>query len=61
MGDLPAISYNLSPGVGFSAGLSTRANVYNNFLFLYGIKYFQYNTGIDVLEEGRSGVSLRLI
>jgi hypothetical protein len=48
---------NLSPGMGFSAGLSTRANIYNNFLFLYGIKYFQYNTGIDVREEGRSGIS----
>jgi hypothetical protein len=56
-GGFSSDNLQLSPGVGFSAGLSTRANVYNNFLFLYGIKYFQYNTGINVLEEGRSGVS----
>ncbi len=56
-GGLSSDNLNVSPGMGFSAGLSTRANVYNNFLFLYGIKYFQYNTGINVWEEGRSEVS----
>ncbi|MCM4159221.1 PorT family protein [Antarcticibacterium flavum] len=56
-GGLSSDNLSLSPGVGFSAGLSTRANVYNNFLFLYGIKYFQYNTGIDVRQEGRSELS----
>jgi hypothetical protein len=56
-GGLTSDNLNLSPGMGFSAGLSTRANVYNNFIFLYGIKYFQYNTGINVYEEGRSDVS----
>lgn len=56
-GGLSSDNLTMSPGTGFSAGLSTRANVYNNFLFLYGIKYFQYNTGIDVREEGRSEVS----
>lgn len=56
-GGFASDNLGVSPGMGFSAGLSTRANVYNNFLFLYGIKYFQYNTGIDVREEGRSEVS----
>jgi hypothetical protein len=56
-GGFTSDNLRLSPGMGFSAGLSTRANIYNNFLFLYGIKYFQYNTGIDVREEGRSGIS----
>lgn len=56
-GGLSSDNLTMSPGTGFSAGLSTRANVYNNFLFLYGIKYFQYNTGINVREEGRSEVS----
>lgn len=38
--------------VGFSAGLSTRANIYNKFIFLYGLNYFQYNSGLEVMEQG---------
>ncbi len=36
---------------GLMAGLTTRANTVNKFLVIYGVNFYQFNTGMDVLEE----------
>lgn len=51
-GGLVSNDLKFSRQTGFTAGLSTRANIYNNFIFLYGLSYFQYNTGMEVIPEG---------
>lgn len=39
-------NFNTSKTTGFMGGLTTRANVYNNFLVVYGINFYSMNTGI---------------
>lgn len=51
-GGLVSENLSFSPRAGYSAGFSTRANIYNNFIFLYGITYFQYNSGMEVIPAG---------
>ncbi|UJH90208.1 hypothetical protein LZ575_15070 [Antarcticibacterium sp. 1MA-6-2] len=51
-GGLTSDDLSFTRQIGFSAGLSTRANIYNKFIFLYGLNYFQYNSGMEVMEQG---------
>lgn len=39
-------NFNTSKTTGFIGGLTTRANVYNNFLVVYGVNFYSMNTGI---------------
>ncbi|QED38460.1 outer membrane beta-barrel protein [Antarcticibacterium arcticum] len=36
---------------GLMAGLTTRANTVNKFLVIYGVNFYQFNTGIDAMVE----------
>lgn len=51
-GGLTSDNLSFTKQTGFSAGFSTRANIYNKFIFLYGLNYFQYNSGMEVMEQG---------
>tara|TARA_R100000935_G_scaffold57508_1_gene91594 strand:- start:90 stop:758 length:669 start_codon:yes stop_codon:yes gene_type:complete len=37
--------------LGLMAGFTTRANTVNNFLMIYGVNFYQFNTGIDAITE----------
>jgi hypothetical protein len=43
--------FKFSPGTGFMAGLTTRANTFKDFLVIYGVNFYQYNSTMQVLEE----------
>ena len=36
---------------GLMAGLTTRANTVNKFLLIYGVNFYQFNTGIEAIAE----------
>ncbi len=36
----------LNDKVGFTAGFTTRANTYENFIVIYGVNFYQFNTGV---------------
>lgn len=43
--------FNFSSGTGFMAGLTTRANTYEDFLVIYGVNFYQFNSTMQVLED----------
>lgn len=49
-GGLTGPDFETSPGIGFMGGLSTRANVYRHMVIIYGVNFFQFNTGLKLQE-----------
>lgn len=45
-GGIETDNFNTSKTTGIMGGLTTRANVYNNFLVVYGVNFYSMNTGI---------------
>ena len=43
------LTFKARPGL--MAGLTTRANTVNNFLVIYGVNFYQFNTAMEVLGE----------
>ncbi len=69
-GGMDSDNFNTTKTTGFMGGLTTRANVYNNFLVVYGINFYSMNTGImghalnsnefENIEFQTTGVQLNL-
>lgn len=49
-GGIQTEDFKTSNRYGFIGGLTTRATVYNNFLVIYGVNFFQSNTGMHISE-----------
>lgn len=45
-GGIESDNFNTSKAIGIMGGLTTRANVYNNFLLVYGVNFYSMSTGI---------------
>lgn len=54
-GGIQTDNFKTMERTGFFGGLTTRATVYNNFLVIYGVNFFQSNTGMS-LSEPPSGL-----
>lgn len=54
-GGINSEDLNTSSGTGFTGGLHTRSNVYNKLIAVYGINFFQYNTGVSLVRENGAG------
>jgi len=69
-GGIDSDSFNTTKTTGFTGGLSTRANVYNNFIVIYGVNFYSMKTGImghainsnefENIEFNTTGVQLNL-
>ncbi|MFN4762043.1 hypothetical protein ACKGJN_02875 [Gillisia sp. Q332] len=46
--------FNTSEKAGYMVGLTTRAAVYNNFIIIYGINFYEFKTGINIMETQAS-------
>ncbi|MGM1054701.1 MAG: hypothetical protein ACQEWG_02310 [Bacteroidota bacterium] len=53
-GGIKSDDFITSETTGFMAGLTTRATVYNNFIIIYGVNFFQFKTGINIMETQAS-------
>ncbi len=53
-GGINSDDFNTSKNTGFMAGLTTRAAVYNNFIIIYGVNFYEFNTGINIKETPTS-------
>lgn len=49
-GGIRTEDFNTAERTGFIGGLTTRATVYNNFLVIYGVNFFQSNTGMNISQ-----------
>lgn len=49
-GGIQTNNFETTVRTGFIGGLTTRATAYNNFLVIYGVNFFQSNTGIRISE-----------
>lgn len=45
-GAIDSDNFNTSRTTGFMGGLTTRANIWNNFLVIYGVNFYSMKTGI---------------
>lgn len=45
-GGIETDNFTTTKTTGFMGGLTTRANVYNNFIVVYGVNFYSINTGI---------------
>jgi hypothetical protein len=45
-GGIESDNFNTTKTTGFTGGLTTRANVWNNFLVVYGVNFYSMKTGI---------------
>lgn len=50
-GGLTSDNFEISLGKGFMGGLTTRANVYRHMVIIYGVNFFQFNTGLHLQES----------
>lgn len=57
-GGINSEDFNTSEKTGYMAGLTTRATVYNNFIIIYGINFYEFKTGINVMETQASESSV---
>lgn len=57
-GGINSDDFNTSEKSGYMAGLTTRAAVYNNFLVIYGVNFYEMKTGINVMETPNSPSSV---
>ncbi|MFO7721419.1 MAG: hypothetical protein R6W85_13410 [Gillisia sp.] len=57
-GGINSDDFNTSENTGFMAGLTTRATVYNNFILIYGVNFYQFQTGINVMETQVSQIAV---
>jgi hypothetical protein len=53
-GGIKSDDFNLSPKASYTAGLTTRASVYNDFLMIYGVNFYEFNTGMSGFMETAS-------
>lgn len=51
-GGIGTTNFVITPKPGFTAGLTTRANVYNNLLIIYGVNFHEFKMGIESRAEG---------
>lgn len=51
-GGINTDNFNTSNTTGFMGGLTTRSNVWNNFLVVYGVNFYSMNTGIMGHAQG---------
>lgn len=58
-GGINSENFLITPGSGFMAGLTTRANVYNNFLILYGVNFHQWNMSIEGSDPETSEIDFK--
>lgn len=49
-GGINSGDFNTSRGLGYTAGLTTRSNVYKGFLIVYGVNFYQFNTNMMLVE-----------
>lgn len=56
-GGINSDDFNTSEKTGYMAGLTTRAAVYNNFIVIYGVNFYEFKTGINVRETQDSPFS----
>lgn len=49
-GGITTGDFQTGRGVGYTAGLTTRANVYEGYLVVYGINFYEFNNGIMLVE-----------
>lgn len=49
-GGINSDNFHTSPKTSFMAGLSTRASFYRNFLIIYGVNFYEFNTGLNGYE-----------
>ncbi len=69
-GGIDSDNFNTTKTIGFIGGLTTRANVWNNFLVVYGVNFYSMKTGImghaigsnefENIEFQSTGVQLNL-
>jgi len=50
-GGLNTKNFNTTNKLGYFAGFTTRANYYNNLIILYGVNFFEFNTGMSVMQS----------
>jgi len=50
-GDFNTDNFKTSDKVSYMAGFTTRANFYNNFIVIYGVNFFEFNTGMSVMQS----------
>ena len=56
-GGINSDDFNTSEKTGYKVGLTTRATVYNNFIVIYGVNFYEFKTGINVRETQDSPFS----
>ena len=50
-GGLTTKNFNTTSKLGYFGGFTTRANYYNNLIILYGVNFFEFNTGMKVMQN----------
>ena len=53
-GSLNTKNFATTDKVSYMAGLTTRANFYNNLIIIYGVNFFEFNTGMSVIDAASS-------
>ena len=48
-GGITTNNFSTTPGTGFTAGLTTRSNIYQGFIASYGINFYSFNTSLSML------------
>ena len=49
-GGIDSDNFNTSPKTSYMAGLTTRASFYKHFLIIYGVNFYEFNTGMTAYE-----------
>lgn len=44
-------NFSTTDKLSFMAGFTTRANFYNNLIVIYGVNFYEFNTGMSVMES----------
>ncbi len=57
-GGISTNDFSTSEKSGYMAGLTTRAAVYNNFIVIYGVNFYEIKTGINIKETATSQTSV---
>ena len=50
-GGIETSNFETQSKISYLAGLTTRANVYNNFTIIYGVNFFESRTGLNLQRE----------
>lgn len=57
-GGINSDDFNTSKNTGYMAGLTTSAKVYNNFIIIYGVNFYEFNTELNTMETSTSQSSV---